>query len=399
MSSHFVAAIDTMGRAAHVWDADTGTQIAELNNGASEVASLAFSADGHWLATSSDDGVRVFDTSTWKQAVMTAGPPIGVECDTGESLEPDQRFIALSCRNHGTRVWDTARGDLLAELPGVTNVEGDYFSASPAVTATGDRAAIARGNTVKVYAVPGGQLVRTIAHSAAVNAVAFAPAGHDLVSGAVDGSLLITRDDRDPIALPASPAGIDAAAILADGRVVAADASHRLRVIAPDRTALLMDLAAPSCVRLLRPSSDGARLITISIRSEQASPALWDLDQHRLVVQLDGHVGRVFTARFVAAGREILTAGADGTLMFALSANERAFGSQPEGWSEDADQPSSLKRGSGQARCAGRSCSTRRASLSTPTSSKRRPTICTPIGRPSRLAVQLTDAAGCSDML
>jgi WD40 repeat protein len=44
-----------------------------------------------------------------------------------------------------------------------------------------------------------------------------------------------------------------------------------------------------------------------------APPALWDLDQYRLVGQLEGHVGRVFTARFVAdGGREILTVGSDG---------------------------------------------------------------------------------------
>jgi len=54
-------------------------------------------------------------------------------------------------------------------------------------------------------------------------------------------------------------------------------------------------------------------LVTISVRSKQAPPALWDLEQRRLITELEGHVGRVFTARFVASGREILTAGADGT--------------------------------------------------------------------------------------
>jgi len=82
-------------------------------------------------------------------------PPIGPECHTAESLVPDQRFIALSCWNHGTRVWDTARGEQLADLPSVTIVEGDYYSAFPALTATGDRAAISpEGNTVEVYARP-----------------------------------------------------------------------------------------------------------------------------------------------------------------------------------------------------------------------------------------------------
>ena len=220
-----------------------------------------------------------------------------------DSLVPDQRFIALSCRNHGTRVWDSARDELLAELPAVTATEGDYDSALPALTNTGDRAAIVRGNTVEVYALPSGQLLRTITHPAAVNAVAFAPAGHDLVSGAVDGSLRLTRDDRDPLVLPASPAGIDAVAILADRRIVATDASSRLRVLDPERNAMPADLAAPSRVRLLRPSSDGARLITISTRNKQVPPVLWDLDQLRRISQLEGHVGRVFTARFVASGQ------------------------------------------------------------------------------------------------
>jgi WD40 repeat protein len=479
MSSHFVAAIEVTGKTVHVWDAETGMQLAALDNDAPGVKLLEFSADGHFIATSGGDEVRVFDTSTWRRVstiaaprvrslsfapagshlavgtydgvasiwelpgsvhvrslrdagasvdavafsrdgvliaaasrdgteqvwdaasgglraqfnshhdkiyavefsisgdlILSAGadgavvvsnvttgmpvarlegpkglifaahfdsesrrvvgasfdgtarvwdaappyrrwdsPQIGAECDTEESLVPDQRFIALSCRDHGTHVWDTARSELLAELPGVTPVEGNYSSALPALTATGDRAAIARGNVVEVYALPSGQLLRTIVHPAAVNAVAFAPAGHDLVSGAVDGSLLFAHDESDPVALPTSSAGIDAAAILADGRVVVADAGGRLRVIGADRNALLMDVAASSRIRLLRPSPDGRWLITISTASEQTPPVLWDLGQYRLVARLEGHVGRVFTARFVAVGgeHEILTAGSDGT--------------------------------------------------------------------------------------
>ncbi len=477
-SQHFVAAIDMTGKNVHVWDAETGTQIAELNNDGPGMALLAFSADGQWIATSGRDEVRVFDTSTWRQRVAITGPrvrslsfdptgprlavgtydgmasiweiPTGVrlrslrdagasvyaiafsrdgalvaaasrdgleqvwdaasgglrtqfnshrdkiyavefsptgdlllsagadgavvvsnvatgmpvaklegpksfivaahfdpeahrvvgaswdgtarvwdtaspyrrwgspeispDCDTVLSLAPDQRFIALSCRNHGTRVWDTARGELIAELPGVTTGEGDDSSELPALTATGDRAAIARGNTVEVYALPSGQLLRTIAHPATVNAVAFASAGHELVSGAVDGSLRLTPDEGDPIALPMSSAGIDAAGILTDGRIVVADASGRLRVIGPDGNALLMDRSAPSRIKLLRPSPDGRRLVTISIASEQAPPMLWDLDKYQLLGRLEGHViGRVFTARFVGGGHKILTTGSDGT--------------------------------------------------------------------------------------
>jgi WD40 repeat protein len=476
-TTRFVAAIDWKGHATHIWDLRTGAAVAQLENEASEAASLALSADERWLATSGGEVVRVFDTSTWKLAVTIAGPrvrslafetsgtrlavgtydgeasiwevpsgarlrhlrqlgrpidaigfsangalvaagsrdggvqvwdassgalwsqatphrgqvhrvefspkgdlllsagadgsvvisnvatgqsidrlegpkdvvfgahfdgsahrvvgaswdgtarlwdvappyhrwgapPVGPECDKMDNLEPDGRFVALSCPAHGTRVWDTARGELLGELPGVTPVPGDYFSAFPALTVSGDRAAIARGNAVEVYALPSGQLIRTVTHPAAVNAVAFAFSGHDLVSGAIDGSLFVTTDGHEPLALATSPAGIDAIALMPDGRVVAADASARLRVIDPKRNVVLMELEAPTRVRLLRPSPDGRRLVTISVRSKQAPPVLWDVDAGRILTQLQGHVGRVFSARFVADGRQVLTAGRDGT--------------------------------------------------------------------------------------
>jgi WD40 repeat protein len=230
-----------------------------------------------------------------------------------ESLEPDQRFIALSCKNHGTHVWDTAREQLLAELPAVTPVDGDYYSAFPAVSAAGDRVAIARGNTVEVYALPGSHLVRTIAHGAPVNTVAFAPIGHDIISGAIDGSVLVTRDDGESLAFPASASGIDVAGFLMDGRIVSVDASRRLRVIDAQSSAVLAELDAPTRVRSLRPSSDG-RLVTIPVRRKPAPPVLWDLKNYGIVAQLEGHSGRVFSARFVRGDDEILTSAGDGTV-------------------------------------------------------------------------------------
>src|SRR5262249_40901769 len=162
---------------------------------------------------------------------------------------------------------------------------------------------IARGHAVEVYELPTGRRLRIVEHRAPVNAVAFAPAGHDLVSGATDGSLLVTRDGREPTVLPSSPGGIDAASFLADGRLVAVDARRRLRVIDPARVAVLAELTMPSRVVMLRPSPDGHRLVTIASHAgKPAPPILWDLDGYRLVAQLEDHVRRVLSARYVAAG-------------------------------------------------------------------------------------------------
>jgi WD40 repeat protein len=262
------------------------------------------------VGASRDGTARVWDaTSPYRR---WGSPPVSDDCGRGTSPEPDGRFIAVGCRDHPTRVWDTSRDLLLAELPSVSHVEGDFTSASPAMSAAGDRAAIARGNTVEVYELPGGRLFRTIAHGAPVNAVAFARTGRDIISGAVDGSLLVTRDNGALLALPTSAGGIDAVGFLPDGRVVASDAQRRLRVYAPGG-AVLADLEIP--VRVISLRIDGARLVTVPIvpsTANMAPPVLLDLERYRVITQLEGHVGRVFSARWVA-GHQILTAGVDGT--------------------------------------------------------------------------------------
>jgi len=467
---HLVAAMDAAGSAAHVWDAVTGAPVAQLGSDGSGFPSIAFSADGRWLATSGGAEVRVFDVPTWtlvrtlagrrlswdptgprlltgsaegevsiwelpsgvrlrrlremgeqvnrvafspngelvgagsddgaeqiwdatsgqlrsqgnylhgairslefdptSTLVVTAGangaiavvdvargmpvtrlegprndvtiahfdrsarrvitaswdgtarvwdatapylrwssPPITKDCGVISSLEPDRRFLAVDCIDHPTRIWDTSRGELLAELPSVTQVEGDFASAFPAVSAAGDRAAIARANTVEIYELPGGRLLRTIAHGAAVNAVAFASEGRDLVSGAVDGSLLVTRDNGAQLMLPIAAAGIDVAGFLPDGRVVAADAQRRLRVYDP-LGAVLADLKVPARVRTLRMAPDRARLITVPSSAKTAPPTLWDVEHYQPIAQLDGG-GPVYAARFVAGGH-IITACGDG---------------------------------------------------------------------------------------
>jgi WD40 repeat protein len=70
----------------------------------------------------------------------------------------------------------------------------------------------------------------------------------------------------------------------------------------------------PARIRSLR--ADGDRLVAVPMPphyvGNATSPLLLDLKHYRIVAQLDGHVGRVFSARWVA-GDQILTAGADGT--------------------------------------------------------------------------------------
>jgi WD40 repeat protein/serine/threonine protein kinase len=309
-SSKLVLAASTDGTVV-VTDAALGMPITVLEGPQKVVRVAHFDSSGRRVVGASSDGTaRVWDaTSPYRR---WASLPIANNCGVASTAEPASRFLAVGCKDHPTQVWDTSRDLLLAALPSVSRVDGDFISAFPAVSDAGDRAAIARGHTLEVYELPGGRLLRTIAHSAAVNAVAFASTGPDIVSGAVDGSLMISRDNGAVLTLPPATGGIDAVAILTDGRVIATDARRRMRVYDPVG-AVLADLELPMRVMSLR--IDGARLITVPmvpLATGVAPPLLVDLERYRVIAQLEGHIGRVFSARWVA-GHQIITAGGDGT--------------------------------------------------------------------------------------
>jgi len=54
-------------------------------------------------------------------------------------------------------------------------------------------------------------------------------------------------------------------------------------------------------------------LITLPNYVATAAAELWNLENYQLIAQLDGHVGKVLSGRFVDGDREVLTVGDDGT--------------------------------------------------------------------------------------
>jgi len=293
---------------AVVADIAQGLPIAILDGPRSALRVAGFGPRGQVVGASRDGTARIWDaTATYRR---WGSEPMSDDCGIVPGVQPDGRFVAVGCGTRSTRVWDTANDRLLAELPSVTPiVSGGFTSAFPAVSAGGDRAAIARGNAIDVYALPGGQLLRRIEHAAPVSAVAFAPTGRDVVSGAIDGSILITREDGASRALQAA-AGIDVAELLPDGHVVAGDAERRLRVFSPSG-AVLADLEVP--VRVMSLRHEGSLLVALPSYLAAASPPLVvDVAHPRIVARLEGHTGQVVSARWTSQGR-IITAGKDGT--------------------------------------------------------------------------------------
>jgi WD40 repeat protein len=294
-----------------VFEAATGLSLARLDGAKEAVWSLRFDAQ-RIVAASWSGAAHVWDGRS--QHRSWAADAMADACGVLTSTAVDRRFVAIGCEGRATRVWDTAAGALLASLPPMGKPDGDWTAVLPVVSEDGSRAAIARGNTAELYELPGGRLLQTVVHTAPVSAVAFGR-GRDLVTGAVDGTLQLTHDGQQPIALLAAPDGIDAVGVLHDDRVVATDAGKHLRVISLGSVDVL---ETPTRITLLRPSPDG-RLVTlpgatIPSLGGRADPAvLWDLRERggRLVAELGSNLGRVVTARWTDLG--VVTVGADGT--------------------------------------------------------------------------------------
>lgn len=260
-------------------------------------------------ATSWDGTARIWDASA--TLLQWTTPKVANECLFISSVEPDRRFVAVPCEEHPTHIWDTDQGQLLAELPSVTLNEGDFASTLPVVSSAGERAAIARGNKVEIYELPGGHIVQEVVHDAPVNAIAFSPFGRDLVSGTVDGVLRVTRDTGAVLSLPSSVNGIDATGFLPDGRIVAADTGRRLRIFAPSGE-VVADLEVESRVRMFRVSEDGSRLLTVpNPMGAFAAPELWDVAHFRRVARLNA-LSATYAARFV--GDKVFSSSSDASV-------------------------------------------------------------------------------------
>ncbi len=96
-----------------VWDLTSGRQLLNLRGHTDRVISIAFSPDGHTLASGSDDHtVRLWDLQSGKQKSVLQG---ATEAVVGVAFTPDGHLLTRSL--DGTvSFWNTNTGMLLRKL-------------------------------------------------------------------------------------------------------------------------------------------------------------------------------------------------------------------------------------------------------------------------------------------
>ncbi|MEV5573384.1 serine/threonine-protein kinase [Spirillospora sp. NPDC052269] len=246
-----------------IWDVAAGRSVQTLRGHTSSVLGVAYSPDGRTVASSALDGtVRLWDagTGTLKHTLPT--DEFGV---SGLAYSPDGRFLAGS--NPDVRIWDAASGRKLRTLTGSGHAGVDAVAFSPngrtVAAVTDGFYKKAPGSSVLMYDPVTGRRTGTLTgHKDSVRALAFHPDGRTLVSGGNEGIVRIWD----------YPAGRTTATIVVGGGVIHGLAftpdGHRLVVGSTDRTVRLFDLAtrAPagtltgpsSAIESVRVSPDGS---------------------------------------------------------------------------------------------------------------------------------------------
>jgi WD40 repeat protein len=165
------------GKAATIWDVETGKEAATLKEPGDGVPlSAEFSPDGVKIVTASSDGAcRVWDATSGAVLTTFTGHNSVVNSAT---FSPDGSRVASASVDETVRVWDAATGKELLLLKGQ---EGGAESArfSPG----GKRIVSASGkNEVKIWDAESGKLITTFPHAHRVISANFDSTGHRVVT-------------------------------------------------------------------------------------------------------------------------------------------------------------------------------------------------------------------------
>jgi WD40 repeat protein len=230
---------------ARLWELDDvhhPTASATLIGHNSRVNSVAFSRNGRTLASGSDDRtVRLWDLSDLHHATTSAVLPGHTDNVYAVAFSPDTQTLASTSRDNTVRLWDvsdTRRPTLDATLTGPTvSVGAVGFSRDGHTLASGSDDDLVRLWDLTDIRHPTA-LAPLSGHTGAVGAVAFSPDGHTLSSGGSDGTVRLwnlTDPGHPPVVLTESLNGplhignaLDTVAFSPDGRTLASGGNDRL---------------------------------------------------------------------------------------------------------------------------------------------------------------------------
>ncbi len=272
------------------------------------VSSAAFSPDGRWVVTSSDDGTaRVWDAKSGapiSSPLRHAGPVHSA------AFSPNGQQVLTASEDGTARVWNAKSGaPMTPPLRHGGPVDHAAFSADGRriVTASEDR-------TARVWDVQSGKQVGSLQHPQAVSYAEFSPDGRIIITTSQDHKVRVWDEVKGVFRESHFPNRnlISRPAISHDGQWVVGRGG-------PYNSAAIMDVTSgapffPFSARGIKAaqfSPDSHKFLTVG---EDNTVRVFDMESGRLVGSPRHHADLVTDAEFSQDGRMIVTASRDKTV-------------------------------------------------------------------------------------
>ncbi|MFF4490020.1 hypothetical protein ACFY0F_26595 [Streptomyces sp. NPDC001544] len=300
-----------------LWGTATGKLRATLTGHTGTVESVAFSPYGHTLASGGVDGkIRLWDTATGKLRSTLPGHANSVNSVV---FSPDGRTLASdeSGWDDGKiRLRDAATGKLRTTLTGIP-----YGQESESLAFSPDSRTLASGGydgKVRLWDAKTGKLRTALAENTnGVTSVAFSPDGHTLASGGNDGQIRLW--DATTGSLQTTLTGhtdmVESVAFSPDG--------HTLASGGYDGKVRLWDTATGKPVTTLNGHTDNVESVafnpdghTLASGGFEGKIRLWDTATGKPVTTLNGHTDNVESVAFSPDGHTLASGGNDGARLW-----------------------------------------------------------------------------------
>jgi WD40 repeat protein/uncharacterized caspase-like protein/energy-coupling factor transporter ATP-binding protein EcfA2 len=226
------------------------------------------------------------------------------------AFSPDGLFLASSSEDKTIKLWNLETGVLVKTLLGhQSRVTTILFRPDGGILASGSA-----DKTIKLWAMPSGELVETLkGHTDEIATLGFSLDGKLLVSGGFDSTIRVwTAESPQSILLGRHKLAISSLAFTPDGKTLAsASWDNTIQIwnvqdATPEKAATAQKtlLGHSDGINSLSFNSDGQVLAS---GSADRTIKFWDVQTGTLVKTLAGHQSAVKSATFSADGRELVS--------------------------------------------------------------------------------------------